>query len=236
MVCSGDNINNNTELLHTTIVSSSQRDAPYQVSALQRPITSSPAKTPSMPSASPSTTLPLASPQVSSMSTLTSPAPLPQSHKRLRASDGKNNVNCNRNVLNSVIASSNMGRGRGRSSRSTGRGSRGKSNRKPSKTADDYQWKTIDDFVNTNVTVDTGRKLNVHKTFRRRPGRLLNVLCTFNLCPVSTGVPAHPYFEASRLVRFINETLPPLEVSYKMFLRNTIQQIAAETNRYYPQC
>ena len=36
-------------------------------------------------------------------------------------------------------------------------------------------------------SVDTGRKLNVHKTFRRRPGRLLNVLCTFNLCPMSTG-------------------------------------------------
>ena len=35
--------------------------------------------------------------------------------------------------------------------------------------------------------VDTGRKLNVHKTFQRRPGRLLNVLCTFNLGPVSTG-------------------------------------------------
>ena len=34
---------------------------------------------------------------------------------------------------------------------------------------------------------DTGRKLNVHKTFRRRPGRLLNVLCTFNLRPVSAG-------------------------------------------------
>ena len=34
--------------------------------------------------------------------------------------------------------------------------------------------------------VDTGRKLNVHKTFRRRRGRLLNVLCTFNLRPVST--------------------------------------------------
>ena len=28
---------------------------------------------------------------------------------------------------------------------------------------------------------DTGRKLNVHKTFRTRPGRLLNVLCTLNL-------------------------------------------------------
>ena len=38
-----------------------------------------------------------------------------------------------------------------------------------------------------NCPVDTGRKLNVHKTFRRRPGRLLNVLCTFNLRPVSTG-------------------------------------------------
>ena len=35
--------------------------------------------------------------------------------------------------------------------------------------------------------VDTGRKLNVHKTFRRLLGRLLNILCTFNLRPVSTG-------------------------------------------------
>ena len=35
--------------------------------------------------------------------------------------------------------------------------------------------------------VDTGRKLNVHKTFRRRLGRLLNVLCTFSLRPVSAG-------------------------------------------------
>ena len=31
------------------------------------------------------------------------------------------------------------------------------------------------------------RTLNVHKTFRRGPRRLLNVLCTFNLRPVSTG-------------------------------------------------
>ena len=38
-----------------------------------------------------------------------------------------------------------------------------------------------------NIPVDTGRKLNLHKTFRRRPGRLLNVLCTFHLHPVSTG-------------------------------------------------
>ena len=38
-----------------------------------------------------------------------------------------------------------------------------------------------------NYPVETGRKLNLHKTFRRLPGRLLNVLCTFNLHPVSTG-------------------------------------------------
>ena len=31
-----------------------------------------------------------------------------------------------------------------------------------------------------NIPLDTGRQLNVHKTFRRRPGRILNVLCTFN--------------------------------------------------------
>ena len=33
----------------------------------------------------------------------------------------------------------------------------------------------------TSDPVDIGSKLNVHKTFRRRPGRPLNVLCTFNL-------------------------------------------------------
>ena len=35
--------------------------------------------------------------------------------------------------------------------------------------------------------LDTGRKLNVHKALRRCPGRLLNVLCAFNLRPVSRG-------------------------------------------------
>ena len=38
-----------------------------------------------------------------------------------------------------------------------------------------------------NHPVDTGRKLNVYKTFRRRPESLLNVLCTFDLRAVSTG-------------------------------------------------
>ena len=36
--------------------------------------------------------------------------------------------------------------------------------------------------------VDIKRNLNVHKMFRICPGRLLNVLCTFNLRPVSTGL------------------------------------------------
>ena len=34
----------------------------------------------------------------------------------------------------------------------------------------------------------TGHKSNVHKTVRRRPGRLLIVLCTFKLRPVSVGL------------------------------------------------
>ena len=36
--------------------------------------------------------------------------------------------------------------------------------------------------------VDTGRTLSVHKTFRRRPRRLLTDLYTFNLRPVSMGL------------------------------------------------
>ena len=39
-------------------------------------------------------------------------------------------------------------------------------------------------YVHYGYPVDTGRKL----TFRRCPGRLLNVICTFNLRPVSTGI------------------------------------------------
>ena len=35
--------------------------------------------------------------------------------------------------------------------------------------------------------LDTGGKLNVHKTFRRCLGRLLNILCTFNLDPMPRG-------------------------------------------------
>ena len=47
----------------------------------------------------------------------------------------------------------------------------------------DSSWRRSD----LNDPVDTERKLNVHKTFRRHPGRLLNVLCRVNLRPVSTA-------------------------------------------------
>ena len=44
------------------------------------------------------------------------------------------------------------------------------------------KWEvTNNELISMPFPVDTARKLNVHKTFRRRPGRLLNVLCTFNL-------------------------------------------------------
>ena len=38
------------------------------------------------------------------------------------------------------------------------------------------------------IPVDTGRKLNVQETFRRRPGHLLIVLYMANLRLVSTGI------------------------------------------------
>ena len=52
------------------------------------------------------------------------------------------------------------------------------------------------------IPLGTGRKLNVHKTFRRCPGCLLNVLCTFNLRPVSRGMLSTAYSELS-LFRYI---------------------------------
>ena len=52
-------------------------------------------------------------------------------------------------------------------------------------------WIVAEEYLEScqvsKIPVDTGRKLNVYKTFRRR---LLNVLCTFTLRPVSTGMVA----------------------------------------------
>ena len=84
-------------------------------------------------------------------------------------------------------------------------------------------------FFHQNIPVDTGRNLNVHKTFRRRPGCLLNVLCTFNLRPVSTGIlffpdgffsinlkPLLPFFFCyfSPVVIFTTEVLTNITVSW----------------------
>ena len=43
-------------------------------------------------------------------------------------------------------------------------------------------------FCHISIPVDTGHKLRIRKTFRRRPGRLLNILCTFSLRLESAGI------------------------------------------------
>ena len=50
--------------------------------------------------------------------------------------------------------------------------------------------------IRSYISVDIESKLNVHKTFRRGPERLLNAFCTFNLRPVSReleGIITHSY-------------------------------------------
>ena len=73
--------------------------------------------------------------------------------------------------------------------------------------------------------VDTGRKLNVHKTFRRRPGRLLNVLCTFNLRPVSTGTVLF-HFQSIRLLVILYSQVYVLSFRYllKMHLAQSLRE------------
>ena len=67
--------------------------------------------------------------------------------------------------------------------------------------------------------VDTGRKLNVHQTFRRRPGRLLNVLCTFSLRPVSIGLQVY--------IKFIETSLKnncPVDTRRKLNIHKTFRR------------
>ena len=60
--------------------------------------------------------------------------------------------------------------------------------------------------------METGRKLNVHKTFRRCPGRLLSVLCTINVRPVSTGI-FHLLIEEMQSDLYFSEKLANLTKS-----------------------
>ena len=50
-------------------------------------------------------------------------------------------------------------------------------------------------FMRQIFLLSTGRKLNVHKTFRRDPEPLLNVLWTFNTRPVSMGLATCFFFK-----------------------------------------
>ena len=51
--------------------------------------------------------------------------------------------------------------------------------------ADVPEVKALFSLTYSPYPLDRRRKLNIHKMFRRRPERLPNVLCTFNLRPVS---------------------------------------------------
>ena len=75
--------------------------------------------------------------------------------------------------------------------------------------------------VNTNMfPVDTGRKLNAHKTFRTRQGRLLNVLFTFNLRPVSTGFTGMTYLNHKDITQLTSFNMMPFK-SFKLVLLNS---------------
>ena len=74
----------------------------------------------------------------------------------------------------------------------------------------DYVKRALRNRQQITSHVDTGRKLNVHKTIRKRPGHLLNVLCTFNLRPVSKG------FKAEHFLRKAMETLKRSIISFNI--------------------
>ena len=70
-------------------------------------------------------------------------------------------------------------------------------------------------YMINHIPVGTELELNVHKTLRRRPGRLLNVSSTFNLRPVSTGT----WFLKSRTILHFSYW------SYVIFSGNDIELV-----------
>ena len=84
--------------------------------------------------------------------------------------------------------------------------------------------------INLHLTgnpVDTRRKFNVHKAFRRRPRRLLNVLCMFNLRPVFTG----------SLGQFSNSvSFPDFEKLAEMFKDSEYESQIGDWNEIYFIC
>ena len=69
------------------------------------------------------------------------------------------------------------------------------------------------------IPVDTGRKVNVQKTFRRHPGSLLNVLCTFILRPVSAGTEIIYRDKASKLIKLNTNIIYHLRLVCTLSLR-----------------
>ena len=74
----------------------------------------------------------------------------------------------------------------------------------------------------TNFHLDTGRKLNVYKTCRRQPGGLVNVLCTFNLHPVSRGL-------LKKYLNYLRSTFP----TYRSHQSFDLQSKSCEWCQYY---
>ena len=73
--------------------------------------------------------------------------------------------------------------------------------------------------------MDTGRKLNVYKTFRVRPRRLLNVLCTLYLRPVSRDG------ETDNHENFLFDVLSQLSCC-----RYCVSHLLSQSFMNYPHC
>ena len=89
--------------------------------------------------------------------------------------------------------------------------------------------------IESNLTIDTGCKFNVHKTFRTRPRRLVNVLCTFNLRLLSRGqwhkLSLHCLLQI--IVKFLKVTLWNLACSrnYRLISHSYMHHMARFKNK-----
>ena len=92
-------------------------------------------------------------------------------------------------------------------------------------------WCVISSDCSLKATpVDTRRKLNVHKTFRRRPGRLLNVSCTFNLRTVSTGTLEFPLWPGFFTEDWLFNL--PWAPTTDMFLQSFLNLLRSQLNTF----
>ena len=88
----------------------------------------------------------------------------------------------------------------------------------PAVSLNDISFQTCN-FMAIKLPMDTGRKLNVDKTFKRRTGRLLKVLCAFSLHPVSTELLRDGFFFSNFADNDCKENLLP-EYSLLLVLGN----------------